>query len=191
MAKRNHRHNPQRHHFALEQQHRSQNTIIYLKNLAIPRLGQEPDESILQDLQFAGDLVLVLDYQNDPKSISPNLNADMLKLRQDIGGKTKSLLTDYKIDLNHVFILLEGFRLERDIKFARDGSRILAMDVQYPSRPSHPVPMLMEITCDNANRMGISSLLFCHDTLLDGGMAAGFRRRHYRSPRRGALQRNR
>ena len=32
----------------------------------------------------------------------------------------------------------------------------------------------MEITCDNVNRMGMYSLLFCHDTLTDGGMAAGF-----------------
>jgi pectinesterase len=32
----------------------------------------------------------------------------------------------------------------------------------------------MEITCDNTNRMSCFSLLFCHDTLTDGGMAAGF-----------------
>src|SRR5581483_9179088 len=37
-------------------------TIVYLKNLSIPRLGQEPDEPILSDLVKEGDLVLVLDY---------------------------------------------------------------------------------------------------------------------------------
>src|SRR5580700_790692 len=58
-----------------------QPTIIYLKNLAIPRLGQEPDESILADLLAAGDLVLVLDYQKNAHAVSPDLNADMLKLR--------------------------------------------------------------------------------------------------------------
>jgi dienelactone hydrolase len=151
-----------------------QPTIIYLENLAIPRLGQEHDESILHDLLADGDLVLVLNYQHSPLAVSPGLSADMLKLRQDIGGKTRTLLTDYKIDLDHVFILVEGFRLKRDVEFARDKNRILGMDVQYPSHPAHPVPTLMEITCDNAHRMGISSLLFCHDTLTDGGMAAGF-----------------
>jgi len=151
-----------------------QPAIIYLKNLSIPRLGQEPDESILSDYLAAGDLVLVLDYQKNSHAISPDLNADMLKLRQDIGGKKKSLLTEYRIDPNHVFILLEGFRVKRDVEFARDGSRILGMDIQYPSHPLHPVPTLMEITCDNTNRMGIFSLLFCHDTLVDGGQAAGF-----------------
>jgi acetyl esterase/lipase len=44
----------------------------------------------------------------------------------------------------------------------------------YPSKPAKPVPMLMEITCDNVNRMGSFSLLSCRDTLLDGAQAAGF-----------------
>jgi dienelactone hydrolase len=149
-------------------------TVVYLKGLAISRLGQEADETILRDLLAAGDLVLILDYAHDSRATSPAINADMLKLRQDIGGKDKTLLTDYKVDLNHLFILIEGFRLKRDVEFATDGSRVLAMDVQYPSQPPHPVPALMEITCDNANRMGTGSLLFCRDTLLDGGMAAGF-----------------
>jgi acetyl esterase/lipase len=48
------------------------------------------------------------------------------------------------------------------------------MDIVYPSKPAHSVPVLMEITCDNQNRMGSFSLLFCHDTLLEGAQAAGF-----------------
>jgi hypothetical protein len=149
-------------------------TVIYLKNLAIPRLGQEPDETIIRDLLADGDLVLVLDYGKSSKADSPALNADMLELRQEIGGKKKTLLSEYKVDVNHVFILVEGFRLKRDVEFGQDGSRVLGMDIQYPSQPSHPVPTLMEITCDNTNRMSCFSLLFCRDTLLDGGMAAGF-----------------
>src|SRR4051794_30838061 len=128
-------------------------TIVYLKGLPIPRLGQEPDEPILRDLVQEGNLLLILDYAHDERAISPAINADMLKLRQDIGGKVKSLLADQKVDLNRLFILIEGYRLKRDVEFARDGSRTLAMDVQYPSQPTHPVSTLMEITCDNANRM--------------------------------------
>src|SRR5579872_5028872 len=149
-------------------------TIVYLKNLAILRLGQEPDEPIIHDLLNDGDLVVVLDYGKNPKAVSPALNADMLELRQEIGGKKKVLLSEYKVDVNHLFILIEGYRLKRDVEFARDGSRVLGMDIQYPSMPLHPVPALMEITCDNTNRMGCFSLLFCRDTLTDGGMAAGF-----------------
>jgi hypothetical protein len=150
-------------------------TVVYLKNLSIPRLGQEPDETILSDLSKSGQLVLVLDYAHDPKAVSPDLNADVLKLRRDLADpKAKSLLADRKIDVNHLFILVEGFRLKRDVVFARDGQRVLAMDVMYPSRPSKPVAALMEITCDNKDRMGSGSLLFCRDTLLEGGEAAGF-----------------
>jgi hypothetical protein len=150
-------------------------TVIYLKNLSIPRLGQEADETILADLTKSGHLVLVLDYAHDAKAVSPGLNADVLKLRQDVADpKTKSLLTDHKVDVNHLYILIEGFRLKRDVEFARDGKRVLGMDVMYPSKPAKPAPALMEVTCDNKDRMGAGSLLFCRDTLLEGGEAAGF-----------------
>jgi hypothetical protein len=148
--------------------------VVYLTNLAIPRLGQEPNDSIIHSLLDAGDLVLVLDYAKNPKAVCPALNADFLQLRQEIGGKKKTLLAEYNVDANHLFILAEGFRLMRDVEFARDHSRVLAMDIQYPSLPVHPVPTLMEITCDNTNRMSCFSLLFCHDALTDTGMTAGF-----------------
>ena len=147
-------------------------TVIYLKNLSIPRLGREADETILSDLRKGGHLVLEFDYARHPKSISPDLQADVLKLRRDLAGK--QLLGERPIDLAHVFILAEGFRLRRDVEFGRDAGRVLAMDIIYPSNTRAPVHALMEITCDNENRMGNGSLVFCHDTLLEGGMFAGF-----------------
>jgi hypothetical protein len=149
-------------------------TVIYLTNLSVDRLGTEPDGPILSDLARDGFQVLTLDYRHDPKAVSPLLNADMLKLRQELSGKSPTLLAGHAVDLNHLYVLIEGFRLKRDVAFARDGNRVLAMDVQYPSKPAHPVPALLEYTCDNVNRMGAGSIVFCHDTLLDGGMAAGF-----------------
>jgi hypothetical protein len=148
--------------------------VVYLTNLSIERIGQEKDETILADLVKLGHLVLVLDYARHPKAISPDLAADLLKLRQDIAGKTRSLLAEYKVDANHLFILAEGFRLKRGVEFARDGERVLGMDVMYPSNPARRVPVLMEITCDNQDRMGSFSLLYCRDTLLEGGQLAGF-----------------
>ena len=150
-------------------------TVVYLKNLSIARIGQEADESIIGDLVKSGHLVLVLDYAHHPKAISPDLNADILKLREAIAdAKHKTLLADHNVDVNHLFFLVEGFRLKRDIEFARDADRVLGMDICYPSNPTRPVPILLEITCDNVNRMGSYSLLFCHDTLLEGAQAAGF-----------------
>jgi dienelactone hydrolase len=149
-------------------------TVVYLTNLSIPRLGQEQDQTILADLTDTGHLVLVLDYAHHPKAVSPDLAADLLKLRQDIAGKNPTLLREYKVDATHLFILPEGFRLKRDVEFARDGQRVLGLDIIYPSKPARSVPVLMEITCDNKDRMGSFSLLFCHDTLVEGAALAGF-----------------
>lgn len=149
--------------------------IVYLKNLSIPRLAREADESILRDVRSAGHLVLVLDYARHAKAVGPALQADVLQLRREVGGKTPMpLLGGRSVDPAAVFILPEGFRLKRNIEFARDGQRALAMDVMYPADPERPVPALLEITCDNVNRMGNGSLVYCHDTLLEGAMLAGF-----------------
>src|SRR5207249_9420927 len=70
-------------------------TVVYLKNLSIPRLGQEAYESIIDDLVKSGHLVLMLDYAHHAKAVSPDLYADLLKLRADIAdAKKKNLLID-------------------------------------------------------------------------------------------------
>ncbi|MGN6369582.1 MAG: hypothetical protein ACTHN5_15090 [Phycisphaerae bacterium] len=147
-------------------------TVIYLQNLSIPRIGTDTDDAILHDLRNDGDRVVVIDYAHDPNAVSPKLNADMLQLRSQIFSK--KFLADRKVDQAHIYILAEGFRLKRDVPFYTAGSRTLAMDILYPAHPKSPVPALMEITCDNANRMGNFSIVFCHDTLIEGGELAGF-----------------
>jgi dienelactone hydrolase len=104
--------------------------------------------------------------------MSPKLNADILAIREAI--TKKALLGDQKVDLNHLYIVAEGFRLKRDVEFARDGDRVLAMDLFYPADPAKPVAVIGEITCDNANRMGAGSMVFCRDSLIEGAQCAGF-----------------
>jgi hypothetical protein len=139
-------------------------TVIYLTNLSIPRLGTESNADINKGLGGDGREVRTIDYAHRADAKSPALNADVLKLRQEIKAANP----------DRVFIVPEGFRLRQNVEFARDGERVLAMDIIYPAKPSKPVPVLMEISCDNVNRMGNGSLLFCHDTLLEGGAIAGF-----------------
>ena len=149
-------------------------TVIYLSHLSAPRLGTESDDAILGDFTTSGYIVLVLNYEQHANAKSPELNADLLKLREDLGAK--KLLADYHVDLNHTYIVAEGCRLKRDVVFAndKDKNRVLAMDIIYPSNPAKPVPVLAEYTCDNASRMGNASLVFCHDTLVEGAPLAGF-----------------
>jgi hypothetical protein len=101
-----------------------------------------------------------------PDQITPDR---VLKLREQTSKEQKP-------QGDRIFILPEGFQLKENVEFARDGDRVLAMDIMYPPPPlnsAKPPPILMEISCDNVNRMGSGSLLFCHDAILECAMADG------------------
>lgn len=151
---------------------KAQPAVIYLKNLAAPRVGLERDETIIRDLQAAGYLVVSLDFANHTNARVPFLNRDLGKLRDDI--RVKKFLGTYKLDDAHIFIVPEGCRLKRDVVFALDGERKLAMDIIYPSQPKKAVGALIEFSCDNQNRFGNSSLSICSDTILDSFATEGF-----------------
>ncbi|HEY2882984.1 MAG TPA: hypothetical protein VGJ15_11135 [Pirellulales bacterium] len=148
--------------------------VIFQTNLSSTSNGAKTDDAIIQELLGDGNIVLVLDYAHHEKAKSPFLAADSLKLRQDLTAKRPTLLADDKIDPAQIYILVEGYRLKRAVEFVHDGDRTLAMDIAYPAKPDKPVPVLMEITCDNQDRMGSGSLIFCRDTLLDVAQAEGF-----------------
>jgi len=145
--------------------------VIYLKNLAAPRVGKESDESILKDLRAAGNLVAVVDYAKSPNSRVPFINRDLSKLRDDVRGK--KFLANYKIDDAHVYIVPAGSRLKRDVPFFKDEKQTFAMDIIYPSQAKEKVGSVIEFSCDNANRMGNTSLSICSDTILDAEATEG------------------
>jgi hypothetical protein len=146
--------------------------VLYLKNLAAPRVGTESDDAIISDFLQAEYLVVSLDFKNSPRARVPHVNRDLGKLRDDIRART--FLKQYKIDNAHVYIVPSGHRLKRDIPFYHDGERQLALDLIYPSNPAHPSGTLLEFSCDNQDRMGNASLSSCSDTLLDSEATEGF-----------------
>jgi hypothetical protein len=139
---------------------------VYLKNLASPRVGTEPDEDIVASLRADGFLVLCLEYKGNAKARFPFITADIAQLRQQL--QTKKLLAGRNLDLNHSFILPAGHRVLRNLVYYRDGARVLGIDLIYPSKPSKPVGTILEFSCDNTYRMGNYSLYACNDTLLEG-----------------------
>jgi hypothetical protein len=147
-------------------------TIVYLKGLAAVRVGTEGDESILTDFRAAGYLVVTLDFASHTNARVPFLNRDLGKLRADI--QAKKFLGEYELDAAHIFIVPEGCRLKRNVEFYRDGARVLALDLIYPSQPKQPVGALIEFSCDNQNRFGNTSLSICSDTILDAFATEGF-----------------
>jgi hypothetical protein len=146
--------------------------IVYLENLAAPRVGTDSDEAIIRDFLKDGCAVLKLDYAHNPAARLPFINRDFLQLRDQVVHKT--LLSSIEIDPARVFIVPSGSRLLRDVVFYRDADRTLAMDIVYPSHPAKPVGAVIEFSCDNVNRMGSGSLFSCSDTILDGEATEGF-----------------
>jgi len=146
--------------------------VVYLKNLAAPRLGTESDEIIINNFLAAGYLVVSVDFAHHPRARVPYLNRDLGKLRDDI--RNKKLLEQYFIDNTHIYFVPAGHRLLRDVVYYRDEKRTLALDVIYPSKPTQPVGTVLEFSCDNKDRMGNLSLSICSDTLLDGEATEGF-----------------
>lgn len=146
--------------------------VICLKNLASARVGTELNENILRDFLTDGYLVVTLDFAKHTNARVPFINHDLGKLRDDI--RAKRFLGEYKLDDAHIFIVPEGCRLNRDVMFAQDGERKLALDIIYPSQPKLPVGALIEFSCDNQNRFGNTSLSICSDTILDAFATEGF-----------------
>jgi hypothetical protein len=146
--------------------------IVYLKNLAAPRIGTESDDAILRDFQATGNLVAVLNFNHATNACAPFINRDLGKLRDDF--RAKKVLPGYKVDDAHIFIIREGCRLKRDVLYFADTNRPLSLDIIYPSQPKLPVGALIEFSCDNVNRMGNTSLSICSDTLLDAAATEGF-----------------
>jgi hypothetical protein len=145
--------------------------IVYLENLAAPRAGTEDDEAILRDFHAEGYLVVRLDFAHQAQARVPFINRDLAKLRGDLHAK--NLLSQYKLDDAHIFIVPAGCRLKRDVLFYADAKRPLAMDIIYPSKPNQPPGAVIEFSCDNANRFGNTSLWICSDTLLDAAATEG------------------
>jgi hypothetical protein len=146
--------------------------VFYLKNLAAERVGLEDDESILRAFAEQKYLLIEVDYAGHPAAKIPTINRDLFKLRDDLRGGR--LLQEYRFNQARVFLVPAGCRVLTDQVFYQDGPRTLGMDIIYPSKPKRPVGAVLEFSCDNANRMGNSSLAVCSDTILDGAAVAGF-----------------
>ncbi len=149
-------------------------TVAYLRGFPFERVGRDADDVIIARLVEQGVAVVEMDYAavGVPRGGVPK---ELLAIRAGLADvKHRSIATELKVDANRVYLLPAGYTLRRDVEFARDGDRVVAFDIAYPSSPAAPVPTLVEFTCDNVNRMGGYSLLFCRDTLLDGGAMRGF-----------------
>lgn len=99
--------------------------IIYLKNLPTERIGQESNVSILNDYLEQGFTILILDYENDPRAVSPNLEKEVhnfLNPREQHQAARRpdpSFFNGLSMEFrpSRVYILPEGFRVQNNIPY--------------------------------------------------------------------------
>jgi len=94
--------------------------IVYVKNKAWPRIGQEPDLPILRDNIRNKFIVITVDFGYDPNAVSTFIDKDLHDIfRAVYGVKTDSLLAD--VNLTPVkfrcFFMPEGYRVATDLVY--------------------------------------------------------------------------
>lgn len=164
--------------------------VVYLKNLTCERIGQESDASILASFTANGFRVVQLDYASHVKATAPFLNADVLKIRTEIGSGAFPGAAGLNAGKNQCYILCEGYRLmcnvpyflnDRTVYNGAEATNVeLKMDIAYPSQPSRGVPVVMEYSCSNSyngnleDRMNNNNAFTSiSDTILEGAPSAG------------------
>ena len=94
--------------------------IVYVKNSAWDRIGQESDLSILSDYIQKKFIVITIDFGNDKLAVSPHFDKDLHEIFKAVYGyKTESLLKDLNLVPKEYrcFFLPEGYRVATDLVY--------------------------------------------------------------------------
>jgi hypothetical protein len=94
--------------------------IVYIKNKAWERIGQESDLSILKDYINQKFIVITMDFGKDKKAVSPFIDNDVNAVYSAVFGyKTKSLLKDIRLIPKQYkcYVLPEGYRVATDLTY--------------------------------------------------------------------------
>lgn len=108
-------------YFATSVQDRTeQDVLIYLMNHAYPRIGQEPDASILSDYIKQNYIIVTVDFNGVSNAVSPDFDFDLLALQRAIYGyETESLISDIGLVPREYYcwFLPAGCRIDRDVVY--------------------------------------------------------------------------
>ena len=98
----------------------AKNVILYIKNAAWERIGQESDLSILTDYINKKFIVITVDLGKDSKAVSPYVDNDINDIYSAVFGyKTTSLLKDLNLTPKEYrcYVLPEGYRVANDLVY--------------------------------------------------------------------------
>ncbi|MCD6287958.1 MAG: hypothetical protein J7M12_02470 [Candidatus Hydrogenedentes bacterium] len=140
--------------------------VVYLKNLPSRRLGQLDDKTLIKRFIKQGMIVFVADYENDPRAMAPELLPEIDRWYGYL-FETK----DYPVDKDWIYIVPEGYAIDRKIKICEVAGRPVAMDVIYPSGRTDPVPLMLQITSNKEPGKWINQRAYYIYGLLTTGYA--------------------
>jgi len=115
--------------------------VVYMKNLPAPRLGEMDDETLIKGFLDQGIMVIEADYEGDPRSAAPEL---LPEIDRWYGYLFRT--EEHPVDNNWIYILPEGYAIDRKVQICEVRGMPVAMDVIYPSGQSDPVPLMLQIT---------------------------------------------
>lgn len=135
-------------------------TVVYLKNLAIKKIGRNSNKKDVNWLLSQGYRVIELNY-------TKNSNAKALKINEDIIAINDSIAAGnfcgYKnCSLYKSYVLFEGYRIARDVSYFIDNPEVyntpeqytvgdsLHMDIIYPVNPKVKVPVILSFSYSNS-----------------------------------------
>lgn len=135
-------------------------TVVYLKNLAFKKIGQNSIKKDVKWLLSQGYRVIELDYKK-------NKNAKALKINEDIIAINDSISAGSFCNLNNCsqyksYVLFEGYRIARDVSYFMDDPSVyntpeqyivgdsLHMDIIYPANAKVKVPAVLSFSYSNS-----------------------------------------
>ena len=141
-------------------------SVVYLKNLPSPRVGGAADETLISGFLEEGMLVFVADYEHDPKAVAPELLPELDKWYGFL-YETET----YPADKDWIYIVPEGYTIDRKIEICEMKGRLVGMDVIYPSGQTDPVPLMLQITSTKERGKWINQRAYYIYGLLTTGYA--------------------
>lgn len=165
-------------------------TIVYLENLNFNKLGQNTNAEDVSWFLSKGYRVIELDYAKNVNAISPNINADIIKINKAINSGSFCGLTN--CSLYRTWVLFEGYRIAKDVSYFKDNPTVynyptaytvgdsMYMDIIYPANSVVAVPVVLSFSYSNSTfttphqRMNLGNTLASFsDSFLEGAPAKG------------------
>ena len=167
-------------------------TVVYLENLGFQKIGRNSNAEDVSWLRSQGYQVVELDYGHSEAAVAPRLNQDIIAINSSLQsgrfcGVTCSSARSY--------ILMEGYRLCRDIAYYRDDPAVynypdaykatqgdsLYLDLVYPANPAVSVPVVVTFSYSNSYSGNKHRRMYLpytwgafRDSFVEGASAVGF-----------------